>query len=310
MTASQSDLNAGGVITNVVSVTTTQTATAVSAQSNTVVAQNARTVVTKVADPSTVSLPGQTITYRVTVTNAGNVLLTQLSVVDNRVDGGSLVCAPVPLGGSLDVGASTVCTGSRLVTQATIDAAVPIVNTATATTLQSGPTSAMAVVNVAQASMLTLTKKASVGVVDRAGQVITYTIGKKIYFCVCFVLIFVSQGAQNTGTTVLDNFQVSDALLNNAVTCSPVAAGGQLGVGRGTTCVGSYTVTQRDMNAGASIVNEASATTTQAGPVSAMDVTKVLQLPSFTVNKTASPTTVSRAGDKITFRFFVFSFPA
>ena len=84
----QADLNAGGVITNVVSVTSSQTPTAVTAQSNTIVAQNARTVVTKVADPKTVSLPGQTITYRVSVRNAGNVVLTQLSVVDDRVDSG------------------------------------------------------------------------------------------------------------------------------------------------------------------------------------------------------------------------------
>lgn len=62
----QADLNAGGVITNVVAVSSTQTA-AVSAQSNTIVAQNARTVVVKTADPATVSLPGQTITYRVSI---------------------------------------------------------------------------------------------------------------------------------------------------------------------------------------------------------------------------------------------------
>ncbi len=107
--------------------------------------------------------------------------------------------------------------------------------------------------------------------------------------------------SENTGTVNLDNFQISDPLLNNAVTCSPVSVGGQLGVGRRTTCTGSYTVRQVDLNLGANIVNEATVRTTQAGPVSAMDVTKVLQIPSFTVNKTASPTTVSRAGQKVTF---------
>ena len=86
---------------------------------------------------------------------------------------GILTCAPVPQGGSLPVGETTVCTGSKLVTQAILDAAVPITNQATVTTLQSGANMAMAVVNVAQAAMLTVTKRASVGQVDRAGQVIT-----------------------------------------------------------------------------------------------------------------------------------------
>jgi uncharacterized repeat protein (TIGR01451 family) len=147
----------------------------------------------------------------------------------------------------------------------------------------------MAVVNVAQDAMLTVTKKASVGQVDRAGQVITYTVE-----------------AENTGTINLDNFQVSDPLLNNALTCSPVSTGSQLGVGRRTTCTGSYTVRQVDMNRGANIVNEATVLTTQAGPVGAMDVTKVLQIPSFTVNKTASPSSVSRAGQARQTSFFYF----
>jgi uncharacterized repeat protein (TIGR01451 family) len=163
------------------------------------------------------------------------------------------------------------------------------VNTATVTSLQSGANSAMAVVNVAQDAMLTVTKKASVGQVDRAGQVITYTVE-----------------AENTGTINLDNFQVSDPLLNNALTCSPVSTGSQLGVGRRTTCTGSYTVRQVDMNRGANIVNEATVLTTQAGPVGAMDVTKVLQIPSFTVNKTASPSSVSRAGQARQTSFFYF----
>ncbi len=283
----QADLNAGGIIQNIVSVSSTQTA-AVSAQSNTIVAQNARLVVNKVADPSTVALPGQTITYRISVQNGGNVDVTQLSVVDNRVDSGIVTCSPVSQGQLLAVGATTVCVGSKQVTQAVIDAAVPIVNTAVVSSLQSGPVSAIATVNVAQSAMLTLTKRASVGSVERAGQVITYSIV-----------------AENAGTVNLDNFQLTDQLLQNAVTCSPFATGSRLAVAASTTCVGTYTVTQNDMNAGANVVNTASAQTTQAGPVVAMDTTKVLQLPAFTVTKTASPSNVSRAGEVVTFTIAV-----
>lgn len=282
----QSDINAGGVIQNVVSVSSAQTP-AVTAQSNTIVAQNPRLIVSKTADPITVSLPGQTITYRISVSNGGNVDLTSLSVSDAQVDG-VLTCAPIALGANLPVGSSTVCTGSKVVTQAMIDDASPIVNTATAKTVQAGPVSALATVNIAQKSMLTVRKTASVGQVDRAGQNITFT-------------IFI----QNAGTVELTNLQVSDPLLSNNVACTPVSAGGTLGVGASTTCVGTYTVTQTVMNLGANIVNEVFVQTSQVGPVRAMAVVSVAQAPSFSVAKTASPTTVTRVGQNVTFSIVI-----
>ena len=280
-------LDAGGIIKNTVTVSTVQT-NAVSAEANTVVAQNPRLVVSKVADPSSVSVVGSTITYRINVLNAGNVRGTQLLVVDNKVDAGLVTCAPVVQGGTLDVGQATVCTGSKVVTQALLDAAVPIQNTASVSTQQSVAVPAQATVFVGQTTLLTLTKRASVGQVDRAGQTVSYTIE-----------------AANVGTVTLNNFQITDPLLQNNLQCSPVGLGANLAVGQSTTCVGSLVVTQAMMNLGVNIVNVATVQTTQFGPVMAMDVTSITQNPSFTVNKTASPSIVTKAGQIVTFSIAV-----
>jgi uncharacterized repeat protein (TIGR01451 family) len=279
----QSDLNAGGVLQNVVSVVTAQTQ-AQTAQSNTIVAQTARLLISKVPSRSTVTLPGQAVVYSITVTNAGNVDLTNLNVIDTQVDS-PLTCQPVPQGGTLTVAAPvTVCTGSKVITQSLINQGKPIVNTATASSLQAGPVAAMATVYVVQESLLTLTKTASVPSVNAVGQTITFTMV-----------------ASNQGSTDLTNFQLSDPFLNNQFSCTPIALGGTLAIGRTTTCTGSYTITQTDLNLGRPIVNIATAQTAQAGPVTAMVQVPVVQQPSFTVSKTASPSVVSSAGQAVIF---------
>jgi uncharacterized repeat protein (TIGR01451 family)/fimbrial isopeptide formation D2 family protein len=73
---------------------------------------------------------GETIDYTVTVTNTGNVTLTNVDVTDPLVP---LSCSPAPVVATLPVGAAIDCTGSLVVNQSTIDAGGSIDNTASTT---------------------------------------------------------------------------------------------------------------------------------------------------------------------------------
>jgi hypothetical protein len=75
--------------------------------------------------------PGDEVTYTWTVRNAGNVTMTAVDVTDSA--GGTPACAAT----SLAPGATTTCTGGGVyrVTQADLDAGLPVGLTATATAL-------------------------------------------------------------------------------------------------------------------------------------------------------------------------------
>ncbi|MCK6692979.1 MAG: HYR domain-containing protein, partial [Thermoanaerobaculia bacterium] len=72
--------------------------------------------------------PGDLITYSITVTNTGNVPVSNISLSDPLADPGSLTC---PLT-SLNPGQSMTCSATHAITQAEIDARV-VINQATAT---------------------------------------------------------------------------------------------------------------------------------------------------------------------------------
>lgn len=93
---------------------------------------------------------------------------------DNRVS--SVTCSPVPIGGSLGVRQSTTCTGSYSVTQADLNAGVPLLNEATASSTETQPVKAVATVNVNQNARFNVTKTASLSSVSAAGEVIQYAI--------------------------------------------------------------------------------------------------------------------------------------
>lgn len=224
-TVTQADLNRGSNLVNtataVLGGVTQQTAVA-----TTTVLQNRALAITKTPSLNVVDAAGTAIVYSIQVSNAGNVDLTTLSVVDPRLPG--LVCAPTGLGGTLRVGTNTLCTGTYSTTQADINAGVPILNTATASAAQTAAVSASATVNVRQNAMLAASKTVNRASVNVSGTVLSYTIT-----------------IDNTGNEDLANLQVTDALTQNSLVCSPVALGGVLTVAiKRTTCTTSYTVTQ------------------------------------------------------------------
>ncbi|MDA2938765.1 Ig-like domain repeat protein, partial [Acidobacteria bacterium AH-259-A15] len=79
-----------------------------------------------------------TLTYQFVATNAGNVTLTNVTIVDPLPGLSELTCAPTTQPATLDVGTDMTCTATYVVTQADVDAGV-INNTGTADSNQTPP---------------------------------------------------------------------------------------------------------------------------------------------------------------------------
>ncbi|HRD07907.1 MAG TPA: hypothetical protein PK037_10090, partial [Saprospiraceae bacterium] len=108
----------------------------------------------------------------------------------------------------------------------------------------------------------------------------------------------------NTGNTTLTGVNVTDILPSGSAgtpsgPVESISSNGQLNVGETWTYTINYTVTQANIDAGGSIVNTASVTTTEVpGPTTTTATTPVTQSPSRTISKTrtSGPSTVTAAG--------------
>ncbi|MER5645461.1 hypothetical protein [Streptosporangium sp. NPDC002524] len=299
-TVTQADVDAGTIVNTAVATGTPPTGPPVTSPPSTATVTGdptASLTLLKTASPATVSAPGRTITYSYMVVNNGNATLNALSVVDTAFSGTGtppVVTCPVT---TLAPQASTTCTGTYVTTQADIDAGA-IVNTATATgTPPVGPpvTSAPSTetVTAAEAPSLELLKTASPSTVSAAGRTVTYS----------YLLI-------NTGNTTLTGVNAVDTAFSGTgtppvVTC-PVTT---LAPQASTTCTSTYVTTQADIDAG-TIVNTATATgTPPTGPPVAADPSTATitaaAAPSLSLLKTASPATVSAAGETIDYSYLV-----
>ena len=262
------------------------------------VTQTAALTLSKSASPTTVTAVGQVVTYTFHVTNAGNVTVTGIAVTEGFFSGTGTVSPITCSTTTLAPGASVDCTATYIVTQADVDHGF-IANTATAT--GTGPAGgavdsrpAGATVPVTQTSTLTVTKSATPTSVSAAGDVVTYTFH-----------------VTNTGNVTITDPAITEESFSGSGT-APVAScpAGALAPGASVDCTATYTVTQADVDAG-SVANTATATgTPPAGvtpPVSPPSSVTVpaTQTAALTLSKSASPTTVSAAGEVVTYTFHV-----
>ena len=252
-------------------------------------AQEPSLAVLKEADLSSVSAVDEVVTYTFTVTNNGNVTIDDIVINDDRIDAPA-TCEVT----SLEPGESTTCTGTHKVTQAELDAG-EVVNTATSTGTPPGGGDPITsppddeTVPVDQKPTLTIEKTADVAEYAKVGEVITYT----------FVV-------QNTGNVTVSNIAINDDRIDAPATCGATT----LAPGESTTCTGTHTVTQTDLDAG-EIENVATATGTPPGggdPITSPpdDVTVPAdQNPALSLEKTADLDQVSAVGEVITYTFTV-----
>nr|WP_262481193.1 gliding motility-associated C-terminal domain-containing protein [Algoriphagus ornithinivorans] len=279
-TVTQEDLDRG-FVRNVATATTTYGEEEISAEDEetVVVADMPSLTIDKVADKQSISEVGEVITYTLTVTNDGNVTLTDI-VVNDPLTGFSATIS------SLAPGASEELETSYTVTQEDLDRGF-VRNVATATTTY-GEKEISAedeeTVTVSQSPSISIVKTSDVSSVSTVGQVITYTLT-----------------VTNTGNVTLTNIVVNDPLTGFTETIP------SLNSNQSVTFQTSYTVTAADLNKG-SIVNVATATTSfNEQPVTAEDdaIVTVDQNPSISIVKTSDVSSVSTIGQVITYTLTV-----
>ncbi|HVL25205.1 MAG TPA: PT domain-containing protein, partial [Thermomicrobiales bacterium] len=261
--------------------------------------QNPVLTITKVADVDSGLEAGDVVTYTITVANAGNVTLTNVTVSDPSVT--DLACDPAALA-SIAVGGSVECTATHTITQDDVDTGA-FVNTATADSDQTDPRSATETVTTAEAApALSLTKAATAlngttvsGDITDAelDDVVTYT----------FV-------ATNTGNVTLGNVAISDPLPGlSTLSCAPVMPA-ELAPNGSVTCTATYTITQDDVDAG-QVDNTATAAGTFTGAavdaIPASETVRTLQSPALELVKSAPgiPAEGVSVNDTITYQFVV-----
>lgn len=235
---------------------------------------------------------GETVTYSFQVTNTGRVTLDPVTVTDPKI--GAVNCPAGPLAPA----AVVTCTAAApyTVTQADVDSGA-VHNVATA---HGTPPTGPEVTDddeldlpTPQAAALSIVKSASPASVNAAGQSVAYT----------FLVT-------NTGDVTVTDLTVTDTMVapagpNPTVTCPTTTLAPDASV----TCTATYTAAQADIGHG-TIDNTATASGTDpAGqPVNSPESTAsvpVDQAPALTIAKSASPASVSAAGETVTYSFLV-----
>lgn len=298
----QADVDAG-TVTN----TATATATAsngtdpVSSPSSAAVAiaPDAALSVVKSASIAGTGVAGDEVTYSFLVTNTGNVTMDGITVEEGAFSGtgtlGAITCPDTTLGPTEE----TTCTASYTLTQADVDSG-EVTNSATATGTPPGSTTTVpsepstTTFDTDRTTALTVVKSATPTTIDAAGDTVDYS----------FLVT-------NTGSVTLVDASVEEAAFSGAggwpsVTCPT----GAFAPTDSVTCTATYTATQADIDAG-SITNTATATARPpAGvtvPVSdpSSAVVSATQAPGLTVAKTADTSSITAAGQEVTYSFLV-----
>ncbi len=279
--------------------------------------------VTKTPSPTSVTAAGQTITYTYAVTNSGPLPLTNVTVADAQTPpAGALTSGPTcvslsnPVGTCSGATVATLASGRTANFTATYTVSQTDMNhgsvadsaTATGNAPSGTPVSATATASVTASSSpaLTIVKSASPNILTAAGQTITYT----------FLVT-------NTGNVTLSNVNVTDhptapatglttgpacqSLSNPTATCSGNSI--TLTPGQQASFTGTYVVTQTDFDHGSVVDNATAAGTPPVGsPVTATSNTVTVtesRVPGIAISKLASPTTVTAAGQTVTYTFTV-----
>jgi uncharacterized repeat protein (TIGR01451 family) len=302
-TLTQADVDAG-------SVTNTATADGTPPGSTTPIPSGPSTVtiptppqpgisMVKSATPTTVTKAGQTVSYSFLVTNTGNVTMSNITIDEGNFSGKGTISAINCPDSSLVAGQVETCTATYTATQADVDAGT-LTNTATAQGTPPGST--IPVPSNPSTSTVTIPATPAI-TVKKTADVTAAAVGEKITYS---FLVTNTGNVTETDPTVTDsNFSGTGTL--SAITCptGPV----NLAPGDTETCTATYTVTQADVDSG-SLTNTATTTATpptgDTPPTSPPSTVNVpLPNPSITVVKTANPTTISKAGQTVTYSFHV-----
>ena len=168
-TVTQAEIDAGGNLSNTVTVDSAESAPDTSTL-NIPVAQSPSIDVVKSSTTASVTTAGQVVPYTFTVTNTGNVTLTGITVADPK-------CAAAPVLSAGDANADSklqlaetwVYGCSHTVTQAEIDAGGNLSNTVTADSAESAPATSTLNIPVTQSPSIHVVKSLDDRVDHRGG---------------------------------------------------------------------------------------------------------------------------------------------
>ena len=205
---------------------------------------------------------GNQVTYDYTVTNTGNVTLTNVTLTDDNgtpsitTDGITVTVTPT----TVTPGAQATGTATHTISQADIDNG-SFTNVAEADSDQAGPVTEPETVTFAQNPAIQVVKTAR-AFIDGVNNVVTY-----------------DYTVTNTGNVTLTNVTVTDDI-TVSVTPANVAPGAQ------ATGTATHTISQADVD-NSSFTNVAEANSDQAGPVTEPETVTFAQNPAIQVVKTA-----------------------
>lgn len=194
--------------------------------------QVAELTLTKTANPTTFTAAGQDIVYTITVTNSGDIDLTNYSVSDPLLSG--LSCS----GTDIASGASVTCSQETYTTTTADVTNGSVVNVATVTALNNTDT-----VTAQGSATVTLIDEPALTLNDITVDPISTTSEGPITF---------TYDLTNSGNVPLSNFSITDTggltLFN--INCDFSPGGLAVGASTGTSCTSQYTITTADINAG------------------------------------------------------------
>src|SRR4051794_1228198 len=183
-TVTQAEMDAGGTLTNVVTVTSS--APTVTDTLSIPIQQSPKLTVKKSSTTASITAAGQVVPYSYLVTNTGNVTVTNISASDNKTP--SVNCPST----SLAVGASMTCTATHTATQGELDAGGNVTNIVTVTSSAPTVTDTLSI-PVQQSPKLAVKKSPTPPAIKPAGQVVPY-----------------SYLVTNTGNVTVTNISASD----------------------------------------------------------------------------------------------------
>ncbi len=272
---------AGDVTTKHVTNVASATVDGLTTSTDTVTVPLAAITIDKTSTTTSITEAGQVVPYAITVTNAGELTLTGLTVTDDACDSG-------PSYSSGDTGADTVFaageawvyTCNRTVSQAEIDAGGNLSNTATADTDQTASKNDTLDIPVNAVDGLTLEKTATETYYTAAGNTISY-----------------SYLVSNSGKTTLAG-PVTVADNKATVTCPPVVS---FAPGDEVTCTATYTVLAGDVTT-KHVTNTATAT---ADGVDSNEDSVTVPLAAISVAKTSTTTEITAVDQVVPYQITV-----
>lgn len=242
---------------------------------------------------------GDVLNYTVTVTNTGNVTLTNVVVTD-PLTGLEQTIASLAAGASQSFHTSYILQQEDLDTNGGGDGDID--NTATATSDQTGPVTDSVEVPVVQDKSLAIDKMANVTSVNEPGKITyTYTVTN-------------TGNAAISGVVVVDDNATPGDMTDDVLLESPTGdtdGDGWLDVGETWTYTHEFMVTQAMMDAGGTIVNIVTANGDDVDEATDTETVTVVQNPSIqidkvtTVNGNTGDNLQATAGQAVTWTYTV-----